>query len=201
MTMKAKDMAVHSGVFRLLSSKSLTMLSDDAFFHEASWKTWHNCHRLLWQQTWSPPFCACTITQVPCNPAPSAFFFFFFLWALAPRMVQLVCAVCAWNILSSSQAIIQTVACRYWGTGYLTSPQSFFLLPLYNIWDAVQQSSNRYRTLFVKDTDPDVYDGIDNCDIFKSSLLLVLISICSLACSVVGDLYSMFNKWLTFNNF
>lgn len=64
-----------------------------------------------------------------------------------------------------------------------------------------QQSSNRYRTLFVKDTDPDVYDGIDNCDIFKSSLLLVLISICSLACSVVGDLYSMFNKWLTFNNF
>lgn len=101
---------------------------DDAFFDEASWKTWHNCHRLLWQQTWFSPFCACTITQVPCNPAPSAPFFFFFLWALARRMVQLVCAVCAWNILSSSQAIIQTVACRYWGTGYLTSPQWFFFV-------------------------------------------------------------------------
>lgn len=50
---------------------------DDAFFDEASWKTWHNCHRLLWQQTWFSPFCACTITQVPCNPAPSAPFFFF----------------------------------------------------------------------------------------------------------------------------
>lgn len=70
------------------------------------------------------------------------------------------------------------------------------------MWDAVQQSSNCYRTLFVvKDTDPDVYDGIYSCDIFKSSLLLVLISICSLACSVVGDLYGMFNKGLTFNNF